>query len=363
MSAPRVLIVDDDARVLESLGRVLRGSFDVITASSGAAGLEALAKDPTVAAVVSDMRMPLMSGAAFLAEACALHPDATRLLLTGESDLDDAIAAVNQGHIFRFLRKPCAPADMRAALLAAAEQNRLVRAERELLEQTLRGAVHALTEALAITSPTVFGAATRVKQNACAMAAKLGLASTWKLEIAAMLCQLGALSLPAGVYERRALRETLGVAEVAMLERVPVLTEQLLAPIPRLEPIVSIIRHALAGPCVCELEADILRAALDFEEHEEIGSTKTALAAVRGMETRHRPEVVDALAAVFFGAERAEGEISIAALKEGMVIAADVRTTTGILVVARGHTITEALVERLRNYVPVLPSGTVRVAA
>ncbi|MBV9949331.1 MAG: response regulator, partial [Myxococcales bacterium] len=107
---PRVLCVDDEPNVLEGLALSLRRGHDVVTAGGGEAGLEILGRDPTIAAVVSDMRMPGMDGATFLGKARALAPDATRVLLTGQTELDAAITAINEGRIFRFLTKPCPPA-------------------------------------------------------------------------------------------------------------------------------------------------------------------------------------------------------------------------------------------------------------
>ena len=161
---PRVLCVDDEPNVLAGLRRCLRGHFAVTTAVGGAAGLDALRAEGRFAVVVSDLRMPGMDGVAFLSQVRALAPDTVRVLLTGQADLEAAIASVNEGHIFRFLMKPCAPTQLLAAVDAAAEQHRLLTAERELLEQTLHGSIKALTEALALANPTSFGRATRLKQ-------------------------------------------------------------------------------------------------------------------------------------------------------------------------------------------------------
>src|SRR5258705_6448145 len=98
---PRVLCVDDEPHILEGLMLQLRRQFTVFTAPGGRAGLECLARERGFAVVISDMRMPEMDGAAFLARAREEHPDAVRILLTGNSDLDAAIAAVNEGEIFR----------------------------------------------------------------------------------------------------------------------------------------------------------------------------------------------------------------------------------------------------------------------
>lgn len=360
---PRILLVDDEQQVLDGLARILRQHFDLVTANSGQAGLEILEKDRSIAVVMSDMRMPVMNGATFLAKARALHPDATRLLLTGQSDVDDAIAAVNEGSIFRFLKKPCPPDVIRGALTAAYEQHRLVIAERELLERTLRGAVQALTDTLALTAPSVFGASTRVKRVACEVASKMGLPAMWQLEIAAMMCQLGAIVLPPGLWERRIHRAVMSAADRAMLDRVPVVTEQLLASIPRLEPVVAIIRHALGAPAEGDVAAQILRAVLEFEDLEAATSATTAIGDMQ-RKNLHPPAVLEALMRVVTGIDANSGtEIQLSYLREGMVIAADVRTTSGVLIVARGHTVTAGIVERLRNYKASLPSDSVRIAA
>ena len=150
---PRILCVDDERAVLDGLSLHLRRRYQVLTAQSGAEGLEILGREAGINVVVSDMRMPVMDGAAFLTRARALVPDVVRVLLTGQADLDSAIAVINEGRIFRFLTKPCPPATMMGALEAAVEQHRLITSERVLLEQTLHGSIKALTDILALANP------------------------------------------------------------------------------------------------------------------------------------------------------------------------------------------------------------------
>src|SRR5512141_2774337 len=104
---PSVLCVDDERIVLEGLALHLRRRFDVTMAESGAEGLDAIRGSGKFAVVLSDMRMPGMRGAEFLAQVRQLSPETVRVLLTGYADLESAIAAVNEGQIFRFLNKPC----------------------------------------------------------------------------------------------------------------------------------------------------------------------------------------------------------------------------------------------------------------
>src|ERR1700722_7513879 len=105
--AARVLFVDDESRLLEGIARTLRGSFDVYTATSGGEGLSVLQRAGPFAVVVSDMGMPEMNGAQFLSSARELCPQTVRIVLSGQSDMGQTIAAVNEGNIFRFLSKPC----------------------------------------------------------------------------------------------------------------------------------------------------------------------------------------------------------------------------------------------------------------
>ncbi len=142
---PRVLCVDDEPHVLDGLTLTLRRSFDVVTAVGGEAGLAAMRDRGPFAVVVSDLRMPGLDGATFLARARDLDPDAVRMLLTGHADLDGAIAAINDGGVARFLTKPCAPDELVRRVGQAVEARKLAERERELL----RAEVTALSGQLA----------------------------------------------------------------------------------------------------------------------------------------------------------------------------------------------------------------------
>lgn len=374
---PKILLVDDEPHVLEGLTRGLRNAFEVRTASSGAAGLDLLGREPDTAIVMSDVRMPLMPGTAFLAKARVITPDAVRILLTGQAEMEDAIAAINEGSIFRFLRKPCSPELMRSTLAAAMDQHRLIIAERQLLEQTLRGAVKALCDTLALANPGVFGMAMRVKRVASNLAEKVGGAELWQIEVAAMLCQLGAMTVPQEIFERRALGKELVPSEREMLDRIPIVTDQLLASIPRLEPVRDIVRHSRAGFDPTRVQADtrartgfevplgarILRVALDFEELESAGLTSAqAIERMLARGALYDPIVVEALRGLHIGAVDTVVEVPIGKLREGMVIAADILAKNGTLLVARGHEVTPGLVRRLENFASSLATEKIAVA-
>ena len=103
----RILCVDDEPNVLLALERQFRKQFEIQTAVGSELGLKAIVENGPYAVVVSDLRMPVMDGNRFLAQVRKLSPDTVRVMLTGQADLADAITAVNEGHIFQFLTKPC----------------------------------------------------------------------------------------------------------------------------------------------------------------------------------------------------------------------------------------------------------------
>jgi len=130
-----VLCVDDEPEVLRGLTLHLSKCYRVLTATSGATALVLLQHDPDIAVIISDMLMPGQSGASFLEQSRALAPDAQRIMLTGQTDLASAIAAVNLGQVFRFLTKPCPPPELMATVQAAMEIYDLHALERTVLRR------------------------------------------------------------------------------------------------------------------------------------------------------------------------------------------------------------------------------------
>ena len=187
----KILFVDDDPNLLAAYQRGLRKQFEIETAQGGEEAITRIKVAGPFAVLVSDLRMPGMDGVRLLGQIRQLAPDTVRILLTGNGDLEGAIAAVNEGNIFRFLTKPCAPDALATALGAALAQYRLVTSERDLLQNTLRGSVRVLIDVLALVNPAAFGRAQRVRRLARRLIAEIKLPSDWQLEIAVMLSQLG----------------------------------------------------------------------------------------------------------------------------------------------------------------------------
>ena len=142
----RILFVDDDPELLESLADLWGLDHDVETASGGEAALALMARwMPEV--VISDMRMPGMDGAAFLAEVRTRAPDAMRILLTGQTDIEAAIRAVNEGGIFRFLSKPCGQKAMEGVINDALARYRGRQAVQAAQQAEVRALISQLAQA------------------------------------------------------------------------------------------------------------------------------------------------------------------------------------------------------------------------
>jgi response regulator RpfG family c-di-GMP phosphodiesterase len=148
-----LLVVDDEADVGDSVHDLLRREFTVLRARSAEEGLK-LMRENVVHIIMTDQRMPKVTGVELLKSIRAGHPQAIRMLFTGYADIDSVIAAINQGHIFRFLKKPWQPEELEDAVReAAAEYDRLVDSA-EMLER-LRTELQQLRERITLLEQEV----------------------------------------------------------------------------------------------------------------------------------------------------------------------------------------------------------------
>lgn len=165
----RILYVDDDEANLEVLRAACEDDFDVVTVDSGAEALARLEREE-FAVLLADQRMPQMTGVEVLERACAIAPETIRILITAYSDLTDAIAAINRGHVRRYIRKPWDPDELTATLRDAVEmydaRRRLDRLERQMLE----------TERVYALGVVAAGIAHELRNPLSVLTARLGLA-------------------------------------------------------------------------------------------------------------------------------------------------------------------------------------------
>ncbi|HEY0457209.1 MAG TPA: response regulator, partial [Verrucomicrobiae bacterium] len=217
----KILCVDDDPNVLAAYQRNFRKRFSIETASGGVQALSLMAANGPYAVVVADMQMPGMNGVEFLRKARQAAPDTVRFMLTGNADQKTAVEAINNGQVFQFLNKPCAPDALAEALQTGLKQYQMIRAERDLLENTLNGSIKLLMEVLASAENSVFGRSQMLRNYMRQFAQSLNISQTWDLELAAMLSRIGCVTLPGEVLKKIQQHFTLTGPEKDLVTRIP----------------------------------------------------------------------------------------------------------------------------------------------
>lgn len=359
----KVLFVDDEPAVLEGYKRMLHRDFQVDTALGGKQALAAIHELGPYAVVISDMRMPEMNGAQFLARVRGTAPDTVRMLLTGHSDLNAAMEAVNEGNIFRFLTKPCEKELLAKALTTGMVQYRLVTAEKELLEKTLMGSIKVLTDVLSAASPEAFGRSMRIARLVRHLVRKFSLLSPWRFEAAAMLSQLGCITLDPDLIQAAYLGKSLSCEDQARFAAHPQVARDLLVNIPRLEPIAWMISQQLTEKSVYEvpgepvssaadivLGAKMLKLAVALDNLRMKGlSDQEAIAKLRERHSEFGPELLEAMAGIDPESTKMEPrKVSASKLTADMILQQEIRTLgRGILLAANGQELTQTLLIKL----------------
>lgn len=372
----RILCVDDDPNILQAYQRTLRKQFRLETMQGGEAALAAIAEHGPYAVVVADMRMPGMNGVELLARIKVQAPDTVRMMLTGNSDQQTALQAVNEGEIFRFLTKPCAPESLAKAIEAGIRQHHLITAERELLSKTLSGSVKLLTDILGLVNPAASGRASRVQRLVHDLCAELQVAPAWPVELAAMLSQIGCATIPEETLAKIYRGETVSDRDLAAYQEHPRIGGELLSNIPRLEPVAEIVGYQeklfdgqglpadyRRGELI-PLGSRILKVALDWDSLL-LGnlSIEIALAYLASRSGSYDPAVVRALQSIQqIDAVHLVRSVRTSDLVDGMILAEDVRSIRHTLLCTKGQEVTAAVRFRLKNYmVNVGLAGPVKV--
>ncbi|MFC1543208.1 HD domain-containing phosphohydrolase [Candidatus Neomarinimicrobiota bacterium] len=360
----KVLLVDDEPNVLDGYKRQLRGRVEIDTANGGLEGLDTIEKRGPYAVIISDFKMPGMDGIEFLTKAKQQAPDSIRMMLTGHAQLQLAIDAVNRGHIFRLLVKPFPAENLLQTIQAGIKQYRLVIAERELLEKTLSGSVKVLMEILSLANPAAFSRASKTKRYVRHVASWLELPDVWEFELAALLSQIGCISLPPDLLKKVYTGATLTSDETKMYSEYPEVSGTLLENIPRLENVAGMIKAQqrpfkrrtdgknLQDEDRVALGGYILKAALEFDRllARDV-SIRTILKRLPLHIGNEVPAIITALENLKIETDRkVVKSIRVPELDRSMIFDEDVYATDGMLLVSKGEEVTFPVIRRLRNY-------------
>ena len=363
----RVLIVDDDTNLLAGLRRQFRNRFDLVLATGGEEALAMLDEEGPFAVAMVDMRMPGMDGVTLLAELNKRAPDTVRIMLTGNADQQTAVDAINKGHIFRFFSKPSEAEELAKGIETALRQYELVMAEKVLLEKTLAGSVKVLVDVLSMIDPSGFGKATRVRDWCRLLTKEIKDIAPWEIEIAALLTPLGFVTVPSAIIEKGKRGERLTAPEKDIVARVPSVSRDLIANIPRLERVAEIVYctdRAFDGTSgwpdtkpVGEdipLASRVLHILFDLaDEAERQSSLATAFKILTEHHGAYDPRFMNLVQDILLPTEtdpRGELiELPVKLLQPGHYLKSDLMTRDGWLVLSAGNVLNQIQVERLRN--------------
>lgn len=368
----KILFVDDDPNILSGYKRALRKDFDIYTAEGGLEAISIIKSESEFAVIISDMRMPGMDGIQFLRQVKEITPNSVRMMLTGNADQQTAIEAVNQGSIFRFMNKPCPPELFAEAINAGLEQYRLITAEKVLLNETLNKSLQVMVEILSIVNPTAFSRSNRIKRLAKDIAVKLGIKNIWEIEIAAMLSQVGCVTVPEETLQKIARSEPLNERELQLYHQHPNIAHNLISRIPRMQNVAEIISNQtqLFGNghegAISKIGGNILKVVLDFDKLLDDGDLPhMALKELASRAGWYNPVVLEALKSLVNEAveEFISIEVEVKGLKPGMILDRPVYSTKGILLLSEKQEVTFPLMMKLLNFAQTgMISGKIQVS-
>jgi response regulator RpfG family c-di-GMP phosphodiesterase len=356
MSKPKILLVSTDEELREAvLGLAEKYTFTCL--DNAEEGLALLTREKGFFLAFAGLALPGMDGLEFLAQVRDRHPKIVRILATGHGNFDIALDALNKGHVFRFLTKPCPSKVLVAALEDAAQLFGQSQAEARLFQDTVHGCVKMLVDILELTSPAAIGRGTRIREWVRQACIKLKVGPLWLLDMAALLSHIGCVGLPKIILHKLETGEDLNKEELAVFRTHPEIAVQLLGNIPRMGKVAQLIRYQNES---CRRDppkgSRILRVCLDLDYLGRKGvAPDKAIEIMRGSPGTHDPAVVEAVAEILEEAEQAASlSVTVAELKPGMVMLADMVTKAGAKLLLKGQPLSAASHMRLQAFADLL---------
>jgi response regulator RpfG family c-di-GMP phosphodiesterase len=400
-AVPRILVLDDEEIIVLALREtLLLEGYDVVGHTDPLQALDCLRQQP-LAAILSDQKMPGMTGLEFLAQARQLQPSATRILITAVLSLDTVIDAINKGEIYRFIVKPwlreellvsvrnavqrheliCSNESLQARTLAMnrelqaqvthiGEQNDLLVKLNQTLQENLQRSIELCLHMIEAFLPALGNQARRVHQLCRAMGENLRLPPDEAriLEISGWLHDIGLISVPRSLVRRWHINpKGLTDAERTLIQQHPLIGEELARFAQPLEKVGSAIRghherfdghgypDQLQGEQIPWLTR-LLAVAVSFAESND-DPASTAELIKFGAGTTFDPEAVRVFLRALPRASvpRKELEVLLSELRPGMKLATGIYTASGMLLVPEGQCLTQTSIDKVLNHNRVSP--------
>jgi CheY-like chemotaxis protein len=357
--AGRIMLVDDQPMNLKLMEEMLRRSgYSVVSFPGGRVALAAARQDPPDL-ILLDISMPEMSGF----EVCEhLKADSKLahipvIFLSALADTRDKVKAFRCGGV-DYVTKPVQVEEVKARVKVQIQLQLAHKAERDLLEKTLTGAVRSLAELIHLTVPYLSERSEAILRLVRHMVSRSGEADTWQYELAATLCLTGCVALPPDAFERAYAGQAASRAEREMFLAHPQLAARLLSTIPRLDGVAEMILHQFTDAVdyrrgsPTELGARMLRIAVELDRHMFLRAAfPEALSELKTTEGKYCRELLDMLddyepASPDFDIRH----VRVNEMRPLMVLEDDLVTTGGTMILQRGTTLNLAFIERVRNF-------------
>ncbi len=354
----KVLIVDDAPENIDILGSVLKRKYDLQVALNGKKALQIALSKQKPDIILLDIQMPVMDGheTCRRLKADARTRDIPVIFVTSLDKSSDEGTGFRLGAV-DYITKPVSPPLVMARVNTHLSMRASEKTIQKLLKETLLGSISAMSEVLALANPTAFSKASRLKKIVRIITQQLDRTDNWKFELAAVLSQIGCVTIPNEVLAKHARGEMISVEEEKMLTRHPELGAKLVQKIPQLEDVAEMIaqQNKLSkGPFpdhpnkrdAVTLGTQLLKMADYFERGTTMGSEPEMVFQL--MIRSYDPILMEILGKTITN-EAKTAKLMITDLTVGMVLGENVHNGANELILEKGTTVTQPILEFLAH--------------
>lgn len=357
MALPKIIYVTAEKHYAKEALAVLGKAFEVTVATTAKDGFLKLSKDQGARVVISDLRLPDVDGITFLAKVRSDFPKVVRILASGDEDFKALTGAVNLAHVYTILPRPCDPKVLRKAVVEAVKLYGKVRPDADALRDTMFGTVRMLVDILDLTHPVAVRRSKRIRRRARKVSEEVNAMTPQFMDMVVLLSNIGCVGLPAGLLKKIEKGASVSKEEQQIFLTHPSIAAHLLENIPRMGKIANVIRHQNT-PCSEKppLGARVLKACIDLDHLQIKGmSADKGIEYMRGKPDVYDVKVVDALGKHLGDSGKTVcNEISVAELKPGMVMQADMVTESGTVLLQKGDVLSDSSYQRINAFSDLL---------
>lgn len=356
----KVLVVDDEDSNRRLVEDILDDEgYEVLLTKNGEKALRILRQDYSIGVVLLDIMMPVMDGYTVLAE-MKKDPNLRQIpviMITAVDKTKSVVHCLGKG-ADDYLTKPFEEEVLKARVKGSLEKYRLLRAERDFFQKTLRESLKVITDILSVVNPLAFGRASRIRLLVKQIAVCMQVKKAWELDIAAMLSQLGCVTVPPEILEKVARGKPLVPEEKGIYDKHPEVGCSFIEHLPGLGGIAKMVQHqnrhykSSDAPTTEAIPfgARVLHVAIDFDILISSGlEPREALDKIGQRKDYYDPQVVEALTVVTKKSFKTHF-VSFQNLELGMILAQDIRTAGNVLLAAKDQEVSVFLRDQLRNF-------------